>query len=162
MSSPVPYQAPSTDKSVGVAFVLTFFFGPLGMLYTAVWPALIMIVAAIVLGFVTLGLALPFVWIATIVWACVNASKQHSRFLAYLAQSQSMTGQMTMSQVPQGGYRSVPGPISPPAVAPGWYPDPQSPGHHRWWDGANWTSHRSDQHRPPPPLLPPPPPPVPE
>ena len=145
MSSPVPYQAPSTDKSVGVAFVLTFFFGPLGMLYAAVLPALIMIVVAIVLGFVTLGLALPFVWIATIVWACVNASKQHSRFLAYLAQSQSMPGQ-----------------ISPQAVAPGWYPDPQSPGQHRWWDGANWTSHRSNQHQPPPPLLPPPPPPVPE
>src|SRR5271166_1463949 len=30
------------DKSVGVAFVLTFFFGPLGLLYVSVWGGLLL------------------------------------------------------------------------------------------------------------------------
>ncbi len=26
-----------------------------------------------------------------------------------------------------------------PAAPAGWYPDPQQPGTHRWWDGVRWT-----------------------
>jgi hypothetical protein len=32
-------------------------------------------------------------------------------------------------------------------VAAGWYPDPEVPGHVRYWDGAQWTDHR--QPKPP-------------
>ena len=28
------------------------------------------------------------------------------------------------------------------APAPGWYADPQQPGHLRWWDGGGWSDHR--------------------
>lgn len=39
----------------------------------------------------------------------------------------------------------------------GWYPDPQSPGSQRFWDGSVWT----DQVRPASGAVPPPPPPSP-
>ncbi len=74
----------ATPKSVGVAFLLTFFFGPLGMLYSTVSGALIMlgisIVGGIFVGIITLGLAWliwgPAIWVASIIWGCTAASNQ--------------------------------------------------------------------------------------
>ena len=70
-------------KSVGVALLLTFFFGPFGMFYSTVTGALIMLAVLFVGGFVvgvlTLGLAWlfwgPLVWFASMVWGCLAASQ---------------------------------------------------------------------------------------
>jgi hypothetical protein len=86
---PPPYGSTTVvvlppQKSVGLAFILTFFFGPLGMLYSTVSGAMIMMGVAIIGGFfvaiATLGLGLvlywPLVWVASIVWGCVAAGNQ--------------------------------------------------------------------------------------
>lgn len=39
---------------------------------------------------------------------------------------------------------ATPPPASPaPTMPANWYPDPQSPGILRYWDGTRWTEHRS-------------------
>ncbi|MFE4501717.1 DUF2510 domain-containing protein [Rhodococcus sp. NPDC056743] len=42
--------------------------------------------------------------------------------------------------------------VAPQAgLGPGWYPDQQSPGFIRWYDGTQWTSHVQPANTPPPP-----------
>ncbi len=77
---------PENPKSVWVAFLLTLFFGPLGMFYSTVNGALIMtgalFVGAAVVFLVTLGIGVlvwvPVVWIISIIWGC-TAAKEQSR-----------------------------------------------------------------------------------
>jgi hypothetical protein len=67
-------------KSVGVALVLTFFFGPLGMLYSTVSGALIMLGIWFFSGIFTFGFAWliswPAIWLTSMIWGCVAASHQ--------------------------------------------------------------------------------------
>jgi hypothetical protein len=162
MGYPAPMQRQLVDKSVGVAFVLTFFFGPLGMLYTDVVPAIIMIVIALAVGLFTLGIGLPIVWLVSIIWACVSASNKHSQFQAWLVQSHGGYGLMASGQPPWGAF-PTPGPHQAPPMlqsgtGPGWYVDPYNPSQYRWWDGSRWTGHQRPAYPSPPepPVLPPP------
>jgi len=69
-----PHQSVA-QKSVFVAFLLTFLFGPLGMLYTTVPGALVMLVLSVLVAIFTLGVGLLITWPICIIWACVAASK---------------------------------------------------------------------------------------
>jgi hypothetical protein len=99
-SYPPPYGPPpygptvvvlAPQKSVGLAFLLTFFFGPLGMLYSTVSGALVMlaglVIGTVFIGIVTFGLGLilywPLVWVASIIWGCVAAGNQQAPHVTY-------------------------------------------------------------------------------
>lgn len=105
---PPPVVMLPAQKSVGVAFVLTFFFGALGMLYATVPGALILIgvslgaillatLAIALLSVVTLGIGsvlfglVPLIgvaaWITSIIWGCVAVSRHNERLRAQYAQA---------------------------------------------------------------------------
>ncbi|HMC99012.1 MAG TPA: zinc-ribbon domain-containing protein [Ferruginibacter sp.] len=60
------------QKSVGVAFLLTFFFGPLGLLYSSVVGGVVMFLVNIVM-FLVFFPGLFLTWIVCIIWGCVAA-----------------------------------------------------------------------------------------
>ena len=77
---------PPQDKSVGVALVLTFLLGPLGMFYVAKWyEAVMLTIAEMVLIVFTLGLIVLVAHPAFMVWSAWLASKRHTEFQTYLA-----------------------------------------------------------------------------
>ncbi|HVA32593.1 MAG TPA: hypothetical protein VNG31_00505, partial [Candidatus Baltobacteraceae bacterium] len=70
------------QKSVLTAFLLTFFFGPLGMLYSTVLGAVVMFVASILVAALTFGLGLIVTWPICVIWGTVAASNYNKGLLA--------------------------------------------------------------------------------
>ena len=64
-----------TEKSMGVTILLTILFGPLGMFYSTVTGAIVMIVVSGLVAIVTLGLGLIITWPVCIIWAAVKTNK---------------------------------------------------------------------------------------
>lgn len=101
----VTYRKMPKDKSVGAALVLTFFFGPFGLFYSAAWwGALLMLLGAIVSGVFTMGIGAGLFWAASMIWGAIAASNKHSRYGAWLATQP----QTFVAQQPQGGPRYLP------------------------------------------------------
>jgi hypothetical protein len=71
-----------SHKSVGVAMLLTFFFGPLGMLYSTVGGAFVMFFATFFVALITMGFGLIIMWPLSVLWAGYAAS-EHNRRLGY-------------------------------------------------------------------------------
>ena len=69
-------------KSVGIAIMLTFFFGPLGMLYSTIVGAIVMFVATLLAILLTAGLGLFLTWPIGIVWSAVAASSHNKALLS--------------------------------------------------------------------------------
>lgn len=82
---PPPPAVVIPGKSVGVALLLTFFFGPLGMLYSTVAGALIMLGVLFVGGFVVFQwfwfLLWPIAWVGSMVWGALAASRSTPRLV---------------------------------------------------------------------------------
>ena len=67
------YVLVAPPKSVGVAILLTVFFGPLGMLYSTVPGALVMMFVSFVLAIMTAGISFFITWPVCIIWGAMAA-----------------------------------------------------------------------------------------
>ena len=73
------------DKSVGAALILTFLFGPLGLLYATLAGGLVLTAITLVVGLFTVGFWLFAAWPVSIVWGGVVAIRKHRAFEAWKA-----------------------------------------------------------------------------
>lgn len=68
-------------KSVGVAILLTALFGPLGMFYSTIAGAIVMIVVSILVGAFTAGIGLIVTWPICVIglqWPLVRTTRSSS------------------------------------------------------------------------------------
>ncbi|MFC6591845.1 hypothetical protein ACFP81_07365 [Deinococcus lacus] len=75
MTLPVP-----GEKNLVLGLILTFLFGPLGMLYATIVGALVMLVLGGIVGFLTAGLGLILIWPLQMFWTW-SAISSHNRQL---------------------------------------------------------------------------------
>ena len=68
-------QGMNNRKSVLLSLVLTFFFGPFGMLYSTVVGAVVMLVLYVALGIPTLGWAIAGLHPIAMVWGAWAAHR---------------------------------------------------------------------------------------
>lgn len=71
-----------SPKNVGVAIILTVLFGPLGMFYSTVSGAIIMMVVTAIVFFFTLGFGLLLTWPICVIWGAVAASAHNKQLMA--------------------------------------------------------------------------------
>jgi hypothetical protein len=70
------------QKSVGVSLLLTFLFGPLGMFYSTVSGAVIMLIVSIVLAAFTLGISIFITWPICMIWGAVAVNSYNTAIVA--------------------------------------------------------------------------------
>ncbi len=85
-NKPVQQIIVTSTKSVAISLILTFFFGALGMLYSTIWGALIMIVISIIVATVTLGMGLFLIWPICMIWGALAAASYNKKLLAKVSQ----------------------------------------------------------------------------
>lgn len=71
-----------STKSVGLALLLTFFLGPLGMFYSTITGAIVMGILTILAGVLTAGFGFLLTWPICVIWAAMAASSYNKRLLA--------------------------------------------------------------------------------
>lgn len=76
-----------SQKSMTTALLLSFFFGPLGMLYSTITGALIMFLLSVLAALFTFGIGLFFTWPVCMVWAAVAARGNNKTSLVLTQQT---------------------------------------------------------------------------
>ena len=145
------------DKSVGVAFALTFFFGPLGLLYVSTSIAL---VVSFVVFVMTFGLGVIVTWPATIVLGCIMAARRHRHYQTWLLTLLRIPNGSSLADGPASGAPTPALQRAGASTTPrrgvfsedaqtmrvlnglaGWQSDPTGRFELRWWSGDTWTPH---------------------
>jgi hypothetical protein len=71
------------QKSLGVAFLLAFLFGPMGLLYSSVVGGVVMFFLAIPVVIFTFGLGLIFfIWPACVIWAIIATNMANNEIMS--------------------------------------------------------------------------------
>ena len=108
-------------KSMGIAFVLTFLFGPLGMFYSTVVGGIVMLIISIPVVIITFGFGLFITQPVCIIWGMIAASMHNKKLLAGAAQSSVSTARpapTTASPAPAVTAETVATPFSPAPTQP--------------------------------------------
>ncbi len=58
-------------KSMGLSIILTVIFGPLGMFYSTIGGAIVMLILTGIVGFFTVGFGLLITWPVCIIWGAM-------------------------------------------------------------------------------------------
>jgi hypothetical protein len=72
----------TTTKSMGISILLTILFGPLGMFYSTIVGAIVMLVLSAIVGILTVGLGLIVTWPICVIWAAIATSNYNKNLLA--------------------------------------------------------------------------------
>lgn len=72
----------TSTKSMGISILLTFLFGPLGMLYSTIIGAVVMAVISVIAGVVSLGLGLLITWPICVIWGAIATSSYNKKLLS--------------------------------------------------------------------------------
>lgn len=70
-----------SPKSQGISFLLTFLFGPLGLFYSTVLGAVIMLILGGIITVVTLGIGAIPVWLVSIIWGAIAVNYHNAKLL---------------------------------------------------------------------------------
>lgn len=70
-----------STKSVGIGLLLTFLFGPIGMLYATIWGGLLMMVVNLVVGIATFGIGLLFTWPIQLIWVVLSIRSYNKKLM---------------------------------------------------------------------------------
>jgi hypothetical protein len=76
------------QKSVGVSILLTFLFGPIGMLYSTVIGAIIMFILSIFIGVATFGIGILITWPICVIWGVISTNSYNKALMSNLINNQ--------------------------------------------------------------------------
>lgn len=88
-------------KSVGLALVLSFLFGPFGTLYGSIVGGVVLLASSVLIGW--LLIPLPFIWLGSMIWAALGADAHNKRL--------GVSTMMTSQAAPTSAYMAP----APPA-----------------------------------------------